>query len=155
MLSAGQRHLEAGGSTNRMSGPVGDGVEPFHSLVHSARMARNAERLLDRKGLDESGATVPLQYRFDDVVVKHPGETGTSYHQDSNEDSGYDRNLKMKNWSLDKSGGYTVFQNIYRTIVQQNADGDERESDEFSEAWRLACLASPKCWASLLASASR
>ena len=24
--------------------------------------------------------------------------------------SGYDRNLKMKNWSLDKSGGYTVFQ---------------------------------------------
>ena len=56
-----------------------DELEPFHSLMFSERMERNATRLCNRSRL--KGIDVPLRYRYDNLVLRPPGGAGTSYHQ--------------------------------------------------------------------------
>ena len=63
--------------------------------MFSERMAQNAQRLLDRRRL--KGIDVPLRYRYDNPVLKAPGATGTSYHQDASE-HGSDRGGELQFW---------------------------------------------------------
>ena len=53
-----------------------DELEPFHSLMFSERMERNATRLCNRSRL--KGIDVPLRYRYDNLVLRPPGNAGTS-----------------------------------------------------------------------------
>jgi hypothetical protein len=71
------------------------GVEPFRSLVFSAIMGRNAQRLMDRKRL--SGVDVGVRYRVDHFVCKAAGSPGASYHQDTTE-HGTDRAGEVQFW---------------------------------------------------------
>ena len=72
-----------------------DELEPFHSLMFSERMERNATRLCNRSRL--KGIDVPLRYRYDNLVLRPPGGAGTSYHQDATE-HGSDRGGELQFW---------------------------------------------------------
>lgn len=71
------------------------GVEPCRSLVFGTRMARNAQRLMDRGRL--SGRDVEVRYRNDALASKGPGATRTAFHQDMCE-HGSDRVGEMQFW---------------------------------------------------------
>ena len=71
------------------------GLEPYRSFMFSQRMERNAQMLLDRRRL--KGIDVPLRYRYDNLVLKAPGDKGTSYHQDASE-HGSDRGGELQFW---------------------------------------------------------
>jgi hypothetical protein len=43
---------------------------------------------------------------------------------------GYDRDLKMRNFSVQNSSGHIVFQNITRSIVELDGTGDSTTRDE-------------------------
>ncbi|HYE07432.1 MAG TPA: phytanoyl-CoA dioxygenase family protein [Planctomycetota bacterium] len=70
-------------------------IEPYHALMFSDVMGRNAQRLVDRKRL--SGVDVPMRYRVDHFVSKPPGSGGATYHQDSVE-HGTDRAGELQFW---------------------------------------------------------
>lgn len=75
----------------------------------------------------ESGAAaLPLQTKVPVVELKPLRIRGDG--------KGYDVDLKVKGMSVENSGQFKIFQNIYRTI--HGFDGDTR-SDHFSEAWSL------------------
>lgn len=70
-------------------------AEPFRSFMFSERMSKNATRLVNRKRL--KGVDVPLRYRIDLLLLKPPGEAGSTYHQDSAE-HGSDRVGELQFW---------------------------------------------------------
>ena len=94
--------------------------EPFHSLMFSQRMARNAQRLCDREpaqpasqpvlshaadykraclliGKRLKGADVPMRYRIDIFGERPPGGAGATPHQDACE-HGSDRVGELQFW---------------------------------------------------------
>ena len=57
---------------------------------------------------------------------------------------GYDRDLKMRNFSVQNSSGYIVFQNITRRIVELDGTGESTTRDDvYSEAWTFATKGVP------------
>ena len=71
------------------------GVEPFRSLMFSATMGQNAQRLANRRRFTDS--EIALRYRTDQIASKSPGGAPTPYHQDSAE-HGSDRVGEMQFW---------------------------------------------------------
>jgi hypothetical protein len=56
------------------------GEEPFHSVVFNETMGRNAQKLFDRRRLNDED--VPVRYRQDVLLRKRGGGKPTPYHQD-------------------------------------------------------------------------
>lgn len=95
MLAAGQRHVE-GKDQHAHNNLSVAGVEPYRSVIFSPTMARNAERLVDRKRLTDE--EIPLRFRADHFVRRPPhGTRGSTYHQDSAE-HGSDRVGELQFW---------------------------------------------------------
>ena len=99
LLHVGQEWMESNGTDmgrrKRAPGLARQEDTPFRSLMFSARMARNATRLVNRKRL--KGVDVPLRYRTDILQQRNPGCAGAPYHQDSSE-HGSDRVGELQFW---------------------------------------------------------
>jgi hypothetical protein len=61
-------------------GPAKNGEEPFRSVVFSELMGKNAQRLFNRRRLNDDD--VAVRYRQDLLLCKRAGGKPTPYHQD-------------------------------------------------------------------------
>jgi hypothetical protein len=94
---AWRQHREQEGGPGKSSAGLAldESAEPYRSFMFSKRMAKNATRLVDRKRL--KGVDLPLRYRIDMLLLKPPGATGATYHQDASE-HGSDRVGELQFW---------------------------------------------------------